>query len=288
MSKTSIIIPVCGNEKMTQECLESIEKNTTDYEIIIIDNGSTPPFTGQYKVIRNSENFGFTKAVNQGLYKATGDVIVILNNDTIVTPHWLECLKFHLEKYDMVGPVTNRISGPQQIAFPSDTHSLRVDSFAEWLHQKNCGLTIDHHRLVFFCVAFKKSVVEKIGFLDEQFSPGNFEDDDYCLRAIEAGLRLGIAQDVFIYHHGSQTHLSLGLDHAGLLKTNAAKFEAKWPLARQLELRQMSLLTDLPAGDKKKPTPALGIIALNEEKGPENCIISCKDFVSVSLSILLL
>jgi len=92
----SIIIPVYNQHKMTQECLKSIYNNTKEgtYEIIIVDNGSNPPLvptgitTEPYypncKIFRNITNLGFPVAINQGINESKGDIIIILNNDTIV------------------------------------------------------------------------------------------------------------------------------------------------------------------------------------------------------------
>ena len=77
----------------------SILSNTKDpFEVIIIDNGSDLPVFGGFQdkhivLIRNEENLGFPKAVNQGIEAAKGDIIAILNNDLIVTPHWAETLQ---------------------------------------------------------------------------------------------------------------------------------------------------------------------------------------------------
>lgn len=236
MPKFSIIIPVCNQHELTRQCVESIKKNSSDYEIIIIDNGSEPAYPGTGKIIRNLKNQGFPIAVNQGIKEATGEIIVILNNDTIVTPQWLERLAEHLEYADMVGPVTNNISGPQKQGNFQLNSTSSLDFYSEEIYKIHRLQSAPWYRLVFFCVAIKREVIGEIGLLDEQFSPGNFEDDDFCLRAIGAGFRLVIAEDVFIYHYGSQTHRSLKLDYAKLLETNRAKFEAKWPLAIQKEL----------------------------------------------------
>jgi len=279
MSKFSIIIPVCGNEKMTRECICSIADNTFDYELIIVDNGSTPAYSGPGKIIRNEKNLGFPVAVNQGIKAATGEVIVILNNDTIVTPFWLDRLNEHLKDFDIVGPVSNNISGPQKIPTEKLTEKSEIYDFARSLYAEKRGAIYPWHRIVFVCVAIRRGVFDKIGLLDEQFSPGNFEDDDFCLRAIEAGFRLGVAEDVFMYHVGSATHKSLNLDYKKLLETNQTKFQVKWPEWKYRQLQRACLENCLPEKSKKKHTLALVMVVKNEEKGLERAILSCRDFV---------
>jgi GT2 family glycosyltransferase len=238
MPKFSIIIPVCGHEEMTKECVESIKKNSTDFEIIMVFNGPGICSLGFDYAICNEKNLGFPIAVNQGIKKATGEIIVILNNDVIVTPGWLDHLADHLQYADMVGPVTNEISGPQKVFADVFGNTDSLNRFAHANYERNKLQSTSFHRLVFFCVAIKREVIEKVGLLDEDFSPGNFEDDDFCFRAIDAGFRLVIAEDVFVFHYGSVTHKALKLDYAKLLQTNRAKFEIKWPIEKQSKLRE--------------------------------------------------
>ena len=95
--KTSIVILTYNELPLTKQCLASIKKHTSDeeIEIIVIDNGSSDG-TIEYlksnpslKTIFNEENLGFGKGCNQGLDVATGDSVLFLNNDTIVTENWL-------------------------------------------------------------------------------------------------------------------------------------------------------------------------------------------------------
>jgi GT2 family glycosyltransferase len=63
----------------------------------------------------NEKNLGFPIAVNQGIRAAKGEIIIILNNDTLVTPKWLSRFEEHLKYADIVGPVSNNVSGPQKV-----------------------------------------------------------------------------------------------------------------------------------------------------------------------------
>lgn len=279
MPKFSIIIPVCDNEKMTIDCIRSIEDNSDDYEIIIVDNGSKTMQNYGTEYLWNKTNLGFPVAVNQGIKEARGEIIIILNNDTIVTPHWLEYFDEHLKNFDMVGPVTNNISGPQRIKTNYNYSEQEMLVGAQIIHEQKQGAIYPWHRLVFFCVAIKKEVIDKIGLLDEQFSPGNFEDDDFCLRAIDAGFKLGVAEDIFIHHIGSATHEKLNINHQNLLIENGRKFQAKWSKETYEKLQNKCLENCLPKINNKKHTLALVMIVKNEEKGLKKAILSCKDFV---------
>jgi GT2 family glycosyltransferase len=67
-----------------------------------------------------------------------------------------------------------------------------------------------------------------IGLLDERFGIGNYEDDDFSLRARKAGFRLRIAGDVFIHHYGSRTFAARAESYDTLLERNKALFDEKW------------------------------------------------------------
>lgn len=255
----SIIIPCHNAEEYTKACIESIDHsvdpNTQHYEIILIDNGSESEFSaseyrwvafteengikqwhrsdfegyGNIKLIRNEENLGFPKAVNQGIKAAKGDIIAILNNDVIVTKRWLEILQSYLSNgFDIIGPVTNSISGPQQVLIDPYEDLESLYKAAETNRKKNEGQSYPYHRLVFFCVAIKREVIDKIGLLDEIYTPGNFEDDDFNMRAIEAGFKLGIAKDCYIHHFGSITHKAMDIDYRELFTKNQKIFNDKW------------------------------------------------------------
>lgn len=233
----SIIIPALNQLEMTMGCMEAVEKTTEDYEIIIVDNGSKPafdsvPFTpndNEIRIIRNEENLGFPVAVNQGIKAAKGDIIVIMNNDVVCTPNWLETLQGRLsDGLDMVGPVTNSISGPQQVLIDSYDDLTGLYKAAEDHKKKNEGQWSPFHRLVFYCVAIKREVIDKIGLLDEIYTPGNYEDDDYCMRAIDAGFKLGVAKDCYVHHFGSVTHKAMDIDYRELLAKNQKIFNEKW------------------------------------------------------------
>ena len=79
----------------------------------------------------------------------------------------------------------------------------------------------------------REEAVDKVGPFDESFGPGNFEDDDYCLRMRQAGYRLRIARDAFVFHYGSRTFLGMGIvgdQWDQLMTANQRSFVRKWGL----------------------------------------------------------
>jgi GT2 family glycosyltransferase len=121
--RASVVIVTFNSLVFTKLCLESVLSNTDPgYELIVVDNRSTDG-TVEYlrelarehshvTVVFNESNRGFAPANNQGLARATGRVLVLLNNDTIVPPGWLAGLSRTLDDpaIGLAGPVTNRAS----------------------------------------------------------------------------------------------------------------------------------------------------------------------------------
>ncbi|WP_430742472.1 glycosyltransferase [Bacillus atrophaeus] len=237
--KTSIIILTYNELVLTKKCLASIEKHTQeeDIELIIVDNGSTDG-TREYlaglssvRTILNGENLGFAKGCNQGIEAAKGDNLLFLNNDTMVTQNWLSAMLRVLDQSDqtgMVGPVSNYVSGAQMI--PNAYQTLEeMEPFAKAHCEKEKHKTKRVLRLVGFCLLIKRAVIDEIGGFDERFAYGSFEDDDLCLRAIQAGYRLEIALDSFVHHHGHATFTAnreININH--LYTANRQRFIDKW------------------------------------------------------------
>ncbi len=251
-SLTSIIVLTFNQLHLTRQCVESVLAHTrSPFELIIVDNGSTdgtvayanaltltPSAAMHIRVIANAENRGYAAGNNQGMAAARGDFILLLNNDTVVTPGWLEPLlrlAQHRPDIGLVGPVSNQVAGPQRLA--------AVDYDIDSLEGLNdFGTKIAHQslpaqragRVVGFCMMFAREVMLRIGGLDERFGTGNFEDDDYCLRAALAGYQSWIARDSFVHHAGGATFAAGDNDRHQRLLKNWKIFKVKWNLPKEL------------------------------------------------------
>lgn len=276
----SIIILALNQLEHTKKCVESLVAFTRDpFELILVDNGSTDATAeyfaklrslhGNIKVITNRGNRGFAGGNNQGLAIAQGEVLVLLNNDTIVTPGWLEGLTAPLladKSIGLTGPVSNRVSGAQQIptSYADDEAMLQ---FARTWTAQSAGQIQSANRLVGFCLAFRRDVLEAIGGLDEKFGSGNFEDDDFCLRAKFAGFSSRIARGVFIHHTGSQTFKGAKIDYRDAMLRNWNYFISKWQFGATASIERgypipsskpasLALKVELPGLDKTHATEA--------------------------------
>jgi GT2 family glycosyltransferase/Flp pilus assembly protein TadD/glycosyltransferase involved in cell wall biosynthesis len=250
----SIAILTLNGLAHTRACLESIERSTPEsHELLLVDNGSTDgtvEYLSAYaagranvRLVLNDENRGFAGGNNQALALAQGNYVVLLNNDTIVTEGWLTRLVSAVERTPgagLAGPVSNYVSGSQLV----ETSYASQDELERWA----AGWSASHDgeiqaagRLVGFCLLARREVIDAIGALDERFGAGNFEDDDFCLRARAAGFGAVIARDAFVHHTGNQTFAGQRIDYTASLTRNCAIFEEKW--GRPLE----AVLRDGPA-----------------------------------------
>lgn len=262
---TSIVILTYNELSVTKECVQSIRRHTPEpHEIIFIDNGSTDGTVKwlktqiqqnqNYRLIENKTNLGFARGCNRGIEASRGEYILLLNNDVVVADGWLaglvQCHRYAPDA-GIVGPMTNHISGPQQIP-AGDYHSVKVlESYAADFKRRFDNRRITLRRIVGFCMLFRRSLVEAIGLLDESFGTGNFEDDDFCLRSALAGCKNYIAGDVFIHHYGSRSFIGNKINYSAAMSGNRKIIEQKWTLpANTPEGRRLAVLKTMEMADK--------------------------------------
>ncbi len=250
----SIVILAYNNLDLTRRCIESILNYTTypSFDVIIIDNASTDG-TWEYletiqdsrvRIQKNQTNLGYAGGNNVGCQMAEGEIIVLLNNDTICPPEWLEklvALFLKDEKVGLVGPMTN-FSGNEQCldSYPGDEmvdgviirRAVIPEIPQDWLSEFYNLRSEQYHetaRLGFFCVAIRRDAYKHVGGLDTDYEVGMFEDDDYCIRMKKAGWKIVIARDVFVYHHGNASFKKLdSKTYKDIWNKNKSRYEKKW------------------------------------------------------------
>ncbi|MGV7223971.1 MAG: glycosyltransferase [Nitrospinales bacterium] len=269
---TSIIILTHNQLEYTKRCIKSIFKHTKEtFELILVDNGSTDG-TVEYleseviaqntkvkgqkseiriKIIKNKENLGFAAGNNQGMTVARGQYILLLNNDVVVTPGWLDRMIVSLERHPqigIVGPRSNYVSGPQLVSSISyNVDTLKgLTGYSENFAAEHKNEATRILRVVGFCMLIKRSVIEKIGGMDERYGLGNFEDDDFSLRAALAGFESWMAEDCFIHHFGSRTFAGAKIDFSKSLQRNWIVFKKKWELPDELPYGSPYSLSEMP------------------------------------------
>lgn len=225
----SVVICVHNALDDVKECLESVWNNRSfPYEIIIVDDGSEPEtqeyleyFQKQTSCIlkRNNSSIGYTKSANTGLKLSTANFVVLLNSDTIVTDSWIEkmlaCFELNPDT-GIVSPLSNAASY-QSIPETRDAQTgdwkinlLPPEVSVEWMNTIVERCSQKHYPIVDvlngFCFMINRSVIDKIGYLDEiNFPIGYGEEVDYCLRTMSAGFSLRVIDDTYIFHEKSKS-----------------------------------------------------------------------------------
>lgn len=244
--KYSIIIPTFNELDLLTACVSSIFRNTKDFQLIIVNNGSSDGTINYIDYLVSTypnvlgahlkKNFGFAIAINTALPKCKGDYIILLNNDTLVTPNWADNMVsgipkaekfFDVDNISLVGPVTNNAGGDQQIA--TDQYNIsQLDEAAIEHHSVYKGAMSFFGFLSGFCLLFKREVYDKIGGLDPKFKVGGWEDNDFLLRAYLAGYKSIIDRSTFIHHYGQTTLKKLKDPYPPIFYTNQLYFFSKY------------------------------------------------------------
>ena len=214
------------------------------------------------KLLCNTENCGFPMGCNQGIQIAHKESdIFLLNNDTIITQNalfWLRMGLYESEQVGSTGSVSNFVSNWQAVIENGKTE----EEYCRFAQTNNVPMEqpyLNKVHLVGFALLLKRTVLEKIGYLDERFSPGNFEDNDICLRIILSGYRNVLCKNSFIIHWGSKSFGKVVQKYSNLLVVNEKKFFDKWNLIglthrNYLEVRMdlVNLLTKYYDGKDRK------------------------------------
>lgn len=237
--KTAIVILSYNLLGMTRDCIESIRKTTYEdtREIIVVDNASSDGSTEwlrkqkDIKLLCNKENMGFPAGCNQGIGLTEKDAdILLLNNDTVMTENalfWLRMGLYEKKKVGSTGCVSNYVSNLQAVVENGKSRQFYLD-FARKNNVPSENPYLPKVYLVGFALLLKRTVLDKIGLLDERFSPGNFEDNDICLRVSLAGYSNVLCKNSFIIHWGSQSFGREPQKYGDLMELNENKFFGKW------------------------------------------------------------
>ena len=223
---TYAIIVNWNGREILEKCLNSLFVNTaaSDCNVVVVDNGSVDGSVKmlqerfpQVKLIRNTQNAGFSRANNQGIRFALErgtKYILLLNNDVEITSRrWLEEFSGVMESDSKIGIVGCKLLYPDgKIQHAGGVINLRVP------YDRGEGTKdIDQYDKVEFvdyvtgaALMIKSEVIRKIGLLDEGFTPVYFEDTDWCVRAKLYGYKVAYAPAPTLIHHCGSSSNRLG------------------------------------------------------------------------------
>ncbi len=247
--KASIIIPVWNGREYLRDCLDAVlAQDYPDFEVIAVDNASTDGSADfvaeQYpdvRLILYEENRGFAKACNAGLCSASGEVLILLNQDTEVQLGWLTALIKVLRSDPQVGIVGGKALYPDGRIQHAGGH---IDMRGAGVHYGHGDVDMGQHdqrREVDYVtgagLAITRQAYDLIGPLDEGFSPAYYEDVDWCYRASEVGFRVVyVPQAVMIHEETSSLARPHSYEGMYLPQRNRLRFVLKhWPTDRLLD-----------------------------------------------------
>ena len=222
MKKTISIILNITDDGHLEDCLSSIRENTPEsYEILFIVRSSTDsPYKWIRKLTDENKDYHLIEVggekitprdFNEAIKKASGEYIVLLNSNTIVTENWVSGMLEHIDRAQdigIVGPMVNNLQGIQKAP---DTDHLSVDSLEDYagsFRKRNRYRHIPSRKINSFCMLFRRSLIDKIGLFDESLDFQDFMIEDFCLRTALDGYTNLIAGDVFVYKYSNKVNLS--------------------------------------------------------------------------------
>lgn len=170
------------------------------------------PTDSAWHHIENS--IGYTKSANMGLAMCAAPFVVLFNSDSVVLTRdgsWLEKLAEPMKRDSRLGMVGPRCANPRQ----GLAGTIAPNQGFVYVHPEMSPHGIIDVKIHFWCIMLRREAIEDVGYLDERFSPGGGDDDDWMIRAYQKGWKAGIQTDVCV-------------DHIG---------QASWPALESLEAR---------------------------------------------------
>lgn len=241
----SIIILSYNTLEYTKKCIDSIRRTTpiTAREIIVVDNASTDGSVeylknqSDVKLIINDENKGFPAGCNQGIIASDPNSdVLLLNSDTVLLPNALFYLRMGLYKkdnYGTAGCITNRICNMQAVPELYNIDITNEDGYTyvyKYGLNHNVPMKNAYEEKIYltgFALLIKRNVINEVGMLDEIFTPGNYEDNDYGLRVLAAGYKNILCHNSFIMHVCSASFNKKPEEFRNILLSNCETIKEK-------------------------------------------------------------
>jgi len=235
--KVSVIVLAWNGEKYLQPCLQALlAQEYSPFEILVVDNASTDgsvavieKFSLRVRLTQNAYNLGFSAGNNVGIDQVDGDIVVLLNQDTVVQPGWLRAIAetFADSSIGIVGCKALYMDGhgfqhAGGIVRRGDAFTTHI-GWGEVDHGQYDQLTEPDY-VTGAAFAIHRRVLNRIGKLDEEFYPGFYEETDYCYRARRAGLRVVYQPRAVLQHHETTTLPEDNPERARALHRNRVRF----------------------------------------------------------------
>lgn len=255
MPNVGIVISNYNGWQDTVQCLESLQKQTyRNFEIILLDDASTNDSVQQLQkhltentvFLPQEANSGFAAVNNVGMRRVLADGcdwVLLLNNDTVVAPDFLETLLRETPAGAVSCPKMLFLDPPDEIWFAGgelDRATGKVKHLGG--HEKDGPAFAEKKQvsfITFCCVLLPRQVVEEVGFLDETLFM-YCEDVDYCIRLADAGVPLWLLPDARIWHKAGGS--AGGMLSVYYITRNTLYLTCKGKSALQIRARTLPVL----------------------------------------------
>lgn len=213
--EVSVIIPNYNGANFISECLDSLKaQDYKDFEIIVVDNdskdGSADAVARDYPLVRLKrldQNYGFSRAVNEGLRMSEAPFVILLNSDTKADPGFVGALVSTAKKDESVFSVASKMiqmKRPEKLDGAGDLYSAFGWAYARGKGRSSSGYR-NYAKVFAACggaALYRRSILDEIGWFDE-FHFAYLEDTDIGYRARIMGYKNIYCPEAVVYHVGS-------------------------------------------------------------------------------------
>ncbi len=237
--RVTLVIPVYNHIAHTLACLRALAAHPPqlDVEIVVVDDGSSDATEAQLPQVqglhyhRRASNGGFIAACNDGIALARGDYVVLLNNDTIPQPGWLDRLINTFAQHPSAGLVG------AQLVYPDgrlqESGGVVFADGSAWSYGRFESADDPRYayvRAMDYCsgaaIALPRALLQTLGGLDRRYMPAYYEDTDLAFAVRAAGYRV-LVQPASVVVHGYENQAKLESDIAKHRSLFADKWKAE-------------------------------------------------------------
>ena len=213
---TTIIVPSKFSD-IFESCRVSADQFAPNTDKILIRDGHDIIDPSGWTTIQAPDGpFVYSRNVNLGIKQTSGDVLLTNDDVVFINPGTVEAMEKIFDTHADIGILSPRIIGGV-----GNTDQSGVTEHLRYTRTRICLL----------CALIRRSVIDKIGLLDEQFTGYGYEDDDYCRRATDAGFKMACTADVSVRHGHGKEKWSSSFARIGNYSQNKNIYDAKWGAA---------------------------------------------------------